>query len=134
MLGARTKEVVASPSWPTSSFDAVSELVKLDSMTLTECQLFEALLVWGRANCREDGGLRKLLQPLLSQVRFMCMEQTEFAQQLVYLGNDEVLTPQEKLQIMLCLALGEDAHIPPGFSKSNINRNQNIGYRHRYGY
>lgn len=132
MLKARTKEVVASPSWPRSSFDAVSELVKLDVMTLSECQLFEALLVWGRANCKKDDGLRKLLQPLLSQVRFRCMQHTEFAQQ-VCLGN-EVLTAQEKLQIMLCLVLGVDEHVPLGFSKSNINRNQTNRYRPGYGY
>jgi hypothetical protein len=104
----------------------VLEFLKLDCLNVEEADVVRALVRWAKFQVQKDGGdpensetLREKLVPALKEIRFAGLSQTEFAK----LSLDElkdVLSADDKLQIMQSLLIAEFKLLPPSLAQNNV--------------
>ena len=104
MIDRETPGVMKSEEFVTIERSLLEEIVKRDTLTITEVDLFKAVDLWaskkcGRQGLTGDGNVkRKILgEKIIKEIRFPVMEEKEFAS--VVLAS-EMLTSEEVINIM----------------------------------
>ena len=104
VIDRETVEVVKSEGFQKIERSLLEEIVKRDSLTITEVELFKAVDLWATKECQKQGltpngcvKRRILGENIVKEIRFPVMEEREFAD--VVLGS-EMLTSKEGLDIM----------------------------------
>ncbi len=99
VIDSETVEAVKSEGFATIERSLLEAVVKRDSLTIKEVELFKAVDVWATKECERQGltpdgnAKRRILgERIVEQIRFPAMEQTEFADVVL---DREILTPQE---------------------------------------
>ena len=126
IISKETAEALSSEPWLGISLQSVLEFLKLDCLSVEEADVVRGLVSWAKFQFQKDGGdpensettLREKLMPALKEIRFAGLSQTEFAK----LSLDElkdVLSGDEKLQIMQSLLIGDFKLLPPSLAQNN---------------
>jgi hypothetical protein len=115
--------VLKSDAWLVAPEAVVQKVLQLDKLDMSETEVLEALLKWGRAQVdaeghdpTEDTRLRKKVESSLTCIRFNQFTQRQFAE---LCGGDLglVLSGEEKFQIINCIILEQwkkmPAHLKP---------------------
>ena len=104
MIDRETPEVMKSEEFATIERSLLEEIVKRDTLTIREVDLFKAVDLWVARTCERqgltgDGNVkRKILgEKIVKEIRFPVMEEREFAS--VVLAS-EILTSEEVISIM----------------------------------
>ena len=104
MVDRKTEEAVKSDGFMTIQRSMLEELVKRDSLTVREIELFKAVDLWATKECERQGlatdgnTKRRILgEKIVKAIRFPVMEEKEFAD--VVLGC-EILTSKEGIDII----------------------------------
>jgi hypothetical protein len=111
------------------SCDSLLEILQRDWLTISEMQLFHAVLRWGKAQDTADSatGLRELLAPMMEHIRFPLIDNTDLADTIeptgivdtsllyeAFLGKNKKNTPdgvrfRKREPLILSLECPEDA-------------------------
>ena len=104
LIDRETKECVQSEGFLTIERTLLEEIVKRDSLSITEVELFKAVDLWATKECEKqgltpDGSVKRRIlgENIVKEIRFPVMEEKEFAN--IVLGS-EILTPNEGLDII----------------------------------
>ncbi|KAL9958707.1 hypothetical protein ACROYT_G035757 [Oculina patagonica] len=104
VIDIETEEAVKSEGFVTIKRSVLEEIVKRDSLTIQEVELFKAVDVWATKECERqgltpDGNVkRKVLgEDIVKRMRFPTMGEEEFAN--VVIGS-EILTSEELVDVM----------------------------------
>ena len=99
-----TVEALKSEGFLTIERSLLEEIVKRDSLTIKEAELFEAVDLWATKECERqgltaDGNVKRRILggTIVKQIRFPVMEQKEFASVVL---DSEILTLQEVANMM----------------------------------
>jgi hypothetical protein len=107
-----------SQDWESVSSVTMLEVVQLKWLIVSEFTLFKALENWGLSQVAAHGGnLSALLLPLLQHVRFRLMTVADFCRVSM---RSNVLSIEQQLMIVRCLALNNPDFLPPEFDKTNM--------------
>ena len=123
MEGENSTAVLKSDAWLVAPEAVVQKVLQLDKLDMSETQVLEALLKWGRAQVDAEGhdptdgtSLRKEVESSLKCIRFNQFTQKQFAEAC----RDDlglVLSADEKFQIIECINLEQwekmPAHLMP---------------------
>ncbi|XP_078344861.1 BTB/POZ domain-containing protein 6-B-like [Oculina patagonica] len=106
VIDQETEEAVKSEGFATIERSLLEEIVKRDSLTIKEVELFKAVDLWATKECERqeltpDGSVKRQIlgERIFKEIRFPAMEEKEFA--AVVLGC-KILTPEELIEIMKC--------------------------------
>ena len=104
LIDIQTIECVQSEGFMTIERSLLEEIVKRDSLSISEVELFKAVDLWATKECQKqgltpDGSVKRRIigENIVKQIRFPVMEEKEFAN--IVLGS-EILTPNEGLDII----------------------------------
>ncbi|KAL9958784.1 hypothetical protein ACROYT_G035845 [Oculina patagonica] len=104
MIDRETEEAVKSEGFVTIERSLLEEIVKRDSLTIREVELFKAVDLWARKECERqgltpDGNVKRrcLGETIVGQIRFPVMEEKEFASVVL---DSKILTEQEIVNMM----------------------------------
>ena len=104
MIDRDTVNVVKSEEFATIERPLLEAVVKRDTLTIREVELFKAVVLWATKECERQGLTvtsnvkRKILgEDIVKGIRFPTMEQKEFADAVI---GSEVLTSEELLGVM----------------------------------
>ncbi|XP_078344860.1 BTB/POZ domain-containing protein 6-like [Oculina patagonica] len=104
LIDRETEEAVKSEGFATIERSLLDSVVKRDSLTISEVELFKAVDLWATKECERQGLTanghvkRKILgEVIVKEIRFPVMESKEFAS--VVLGY-KILTQEEVFDIM----------------------------------
>lgn len=122
-----TDQIITSQNWTNASEDAVSTLLQLNFLVISsELDLFEAILVWARAQCQRQAlpqdrkSIRSVAHHFIKQIRFMTFTLREF--QLAP-GKEDILEESEIEMISQRLSsCKKKTSLPEGFSKDRCDR------------
>ena len=108
VIDEETEEAVKSDGFWTIERSLLEVVVKRDTLTIKEIDLFKAVDLWATRECERQGLApdgpvkRKILgEELIKRVRFPTMEQEDFAGVVL---DSEILTPKEIVSIIKCLS------------------------------
>ena len=134
-IDKNTSEIFVSEGFLEVRHSTLESVIKRDTLTATEIQVFDAVLKWATAECQRQNlevngaNKRALLGTVLHHVRMSCMSQDEFADGPV---RSDVLTQNEVLNVFLQYA---GSHKPECLFPTNdrlgfyINSNQVCRFR-----
>lgn len=104
VIERETEEAVKSEGFETIDRSLLEEIVKRDSLTIREVELFKAVDLWATKECERqgmtvDGNVkRKILgEKIVKEIRFPVMEVKEFAR---VVPGCKILTSEEVIDIM----------------------------------
>ena len=104
VIDRETEQVVTSEGFATIEKSLLEEIVKRDTLTIREEELFKAVDLWATKECERqgltvDGSVKRRIlgETIVEQIRFPVMEQKEFASVIL---DSEMLTPQEVVNMM----------------------------------
>ncbi|KAL9958787.1 hypothetical protein ACROYT_G035848 [Oculina patagonica] len=104
VIDRETGEAVKSEEFATIERSLLEEIVKRDSLTIKEVELFKAVDLWASKECERqgltaDGNVkRKILgETIVREMRFPVMEEKEFARIVL---DSEILTQQEVVDMV----------------------------------
>ena len=104
MIDSETKGAVKSEGFLTIERSLLEAVVKRDTLTIREVELFKAVDLWATKECERQGQIangnvkRKILgEKIFKQIRFLSMEEKEFARDVLCC---QILTPEELIDIM----------------------------------
>lgn len=86
IITTRSKEVLESEAFVEASEDTVHEILTMNILSVSEDDLLDALYAWARAESSKTTNnpsgeeLRKVLDPFLSEVRFLAMTPKRFVE------------------------------------------------------
>ena len=99
VIDQETEEAVKSEGFVTIERSLLEAVVKRDSLTIKEVNLFQAVNLWATKECERQGVTadgevkRRILgEPIVKGIRFPVMKQDEFARIVL---DSEILTPKE---------------------------------------
>ncbi|CAB3388593.1 Hypothetical predicted protein [Cloeon dipterum] len=116
-----TEAVLNSDSWIKAQQSTIVEICKEPVLSLSsEKQLFDALVLWGKANSDSDSNLRLKIDSALKEIRFLTMSVKGFTE--LCKSNPEILSGDEKFLILSCIANDDPIDMPPGFNKLEKER------------
>jgi hypothetical protein len=135
--GENSLAVLKSDDWLVAPEAVVQKVLQLDKLDMSETQVLEALLKWGRAQVDAEGHdpsegtrLRKKVESSFKCIRFNQFTHKQFAEAC---GDDLglVLSADEKFQIINCITLEQwekmPAHLMPGTQHGPRTR-QNLSF------
>ena len=104
MIDKATEQIVKSEEFPKIERSLLEAVVKRDSLTIREVDLFKAVDLWATKECERQGltldgnGKRKVLgEDIVKGIRFPVMQEKEFASAVL---NSKILAPEEVYDIM----------------------------------
>ncbi|XP_023211591.1 BTB/POZ domain-containing protein 2-like [Centruroides sculpturatus] len=92
-------EIIKHDSVKNVKYETILKIVSEDNLTLqSELDMYNAVIKWGKERFQDQspGDLRKNLEPLLQQIRFLSMTSAEFAESPC---QDGILTHDEQIDI-----------------------------------
>ncbi|XP_078355748.1 BTB/POZ domain-containing protein 6-A-like [Oculina patagonica] len=103
LIDRETEEAVKSEGFATIERSLLEAVVKRDSLTIKEVDLFKAVDLWASMECERqgltpDGNVKRCIlgEVIVKLVRFPVMEEKEFASVVL---NSEILKPQEVVNV-----------------------------------
>ncbi|CAB3369949.1 Hypothetical predicted protein [Cloeon dipterum] len=87
-------KVLSSASWIQATPSTVLDIFKEKVLTVSEKELFDALVRWGRANETSAAHLRAKIDSALKEIRFMSMDAEDFAK--LSSDNAEIFSVEER--------------------------------------
>lgn len=114
--------ILNSRGWLTATEEIVQDILQLDDLDVSETALFRAIENWGKAQIKTGGNLselRKAVDSSIKLVRFMCMENSEFATLCI---SSDLLSIQEKYSIFLSISKSDPKYMPENFDRSKLTR------------
>ncbi|XP_078344469.1 BTB/POZ domain-containing protein 6-B-like [Oculina patagonica] len=104
VIDRETEEAVKSEGFATIKRSLLEAVVKRDSLTIREVELFKSVDFWASKECERQGLMadgkvkRQILgEVIVKEIRFPVMEEKEFADAV---PHSEILTPQELVNTM----------------------------------
>ena len=104
VIDRETEEVVKSEGFGTIERSLLEAIVKRDSLTIREVELFKAVDLWATKDCERqslaaNGNVKRnvLGEVIVKSMRFPAMEEKEFAS---VVHNSKILTPEEEDELM----------------------------------
>lgn len=104
MIDLETEEAVKSDGFVTIERSLLEALVKRDSLTISEVDLFQAVVLWATNECERQGLTsdasvkRSILgETIVKEIRFPVMKEKEFASVVL---DSEILNPQEVVSMV----------------------------------
>ena len=99
MIDRKTEEVVKSEGFATIERSLLEDIVKRDSLTIREVELFQAVDLWATEECERqglaaDGSVKRgiLGEQIVKRIRFPAMEKEEFVSAVL---DCKILTQEE---------------------------------------
>ncbi|XP_035206710.1 BTB/POZ domain-containing protein 6-like isoform X1 [Stegodyphus dumicola] len=115
-ISRNAKKVFRSKSFMGASKDTLKDILMLDLMDIdSECEIVEALWLWGEEQCKESGikcseeNIRNFTRSFLKHVRFLTMK---FEDLNKILGKFQLLDSSEQLALMWTVAMPKQEEIP----------------------
>lgn len=113
-----TIDVLKSEGFLQLSRATLLEIAKMDCLTISELQLFNACVLWAKHQLKPDATdlvptplmIRNTLDSVLYRIRFPNMDQVEFSR---HVGKCQVLSNEEKLSLYYYFNTKEDKDILP---------------------
>ncbi|XP_078344591.1 BTB/POZ domain-containing protein 6-B-like [Oculina patagonica] len=104
VVDSETVEALKSEGFTTIERSLLEAVVKRDTLTIREVELFKAVDLWATKECERqvltpDGNAKRRIlgETIVEQIRFPVMEQREFASVVL---DSEILTPQQVFNMM----------------------------------
>ena len=104
VIDRETEQVVTSEEFVKIERPLIEAIVKRDTLTIKEADLFKAVDLWATKECERqgltpDGSVKRRIlgETIVEQIRFPAMEQKEFADAVL---DSEILAPQEVFSMM----------------------------------
>ncbi|KAL9951128.1 hypothetical protein ACROYT_G043735 [Oculina patagonica] len=104
LIDRETEEAVKSEGFVTIERSLLEAVVRRDSLTIREVELFKAVDLWAKKECERqglsaDGSVKRCIlgEAIVKEIRFPVMEEKEFAKAV---PDSEILTPQELANMM----------------------------------
>ena len=104
LIDRETEEIVKSEDFATIEKSLLEEIVKRDTLTIKEVELFKAVDLWATKECERqgltpDGNVKRRILgvTIVEQIRFPVMKEKEFASVVLDSG---ILNPQEVVNMM----------------------------------
>ena len=108
VIDKQTEEAVKSDGFVTIERSLLEAVVKRDTLTIEEIELFKAVDLWATKECERrglaaDGALKRrvLGETLVKALRFPTIKQVDFASVVL---DSKILTPDEIITIIKCLS------------------------------
>ncbi|XP_067127061.1 BTB/POZ domain-containing protein 6-like [Centruroides vittatus] len=95
-----TSQIIKQEYFQHVKYETILKIVSNDILTLqSELDMYDAVIKWGKRRFQDQSpeDLRKKLEPLLDQIRFLSMTSAEFAESPC---QDGMLTKDEQLDIL----------------------------------
>ncbi|XP_059478998.1 uncharacterized protein LOC132198790 isoform X2 [Neocloeon triangulifer] len=122
VITENTREVLRSLRWCDASAELVTDVLSQQDLCIeSECELLEGLFWWGEAQVKNriekpsDAEVREAINKPLQKIRFLTMEQQEFAD-FCLKSSSNILSVEEKFYIMMSITTGSMKNFPKNFS------------------
>ena len=126
VIDKQAEEALKSDDFPLIERSLLKEVVKRDTLTIEEIELFKAVDLWATKECERqglaaDGAIKRRIlgEKIIKGIRFPTMKLEDFSSAVL---DSDILTKKEIVSIIKCF--GSASSSPVGFSETKINNFQ----------